>query len=989
MIPSRIALLVLLLTSSSAIAQSPAPRIVTSKEFLGANMEVRVYDIETDSRGYVYMATNGSVHSFNGSDLRMDNIHYGEDVAPMFYAIDKDYDGDLWFSGRLGIAFLENDSLLAYPIPDSTLKFARQGFESVYQDKNDLLHIAPRCFGHYTVDSKGSVSEIMTRYDTDIHGYVVTQLDDGSWFHYYIRSDSKKESVISVYYLNEKNELKKITETDERVAIYESSLVQHADNSLSLSIGSKTLIQFKRDQLINQKKIDFDIIKLFVDSKNDLWIGTLQHGAIQAKNSNLSDFTTYSNGNMAIVAESYNGGLWCKTDGIRFGFGYIPPSYMRHYSEQSGYDEINRLTTVNNINGQICFSGKNGKLLFLDGNSIEQLDSRVSDYPIHGNQICYDKESRTYWLASGEVIVRLCDDKLSLQNLNDSDYYRKSVVCLKNFDGRILGMTNSNLFEIKNNEIVTISEISNRGSLRDFTMDDQGNFWFATESGITLLKDSTFTSLPYQVPDELNGEISFVFFAQGYIWAGCLDQTLIKLNQKTCQKVVDQSNDPVKIWNFAIGDDDIIWGINSELKLIRIKESTFPNQVIVDKFELPKHSTRASTMFSIAILDKTIYLGSKHGLFEIKIKDLKREAIPSKLNFKLLINSENIEFANHYALNYWENELQIEFDAINFEQSTITFSYMLEGYDETWKETKYKLAHYTNLPPGVYRLKLRSKTRYGKWSQPEVITFNISAPYWQTWWFRTIIVLSTLALIFVILKWRIKQVQRREKEKSKIALELARLEMRALKAQINPHFIFNSITSAMYYLAKNENDKVESYLQRFSKLVRRVLESSDQSIVRLVEEMELIRLYVKLESEQFKGEPISINVIYKGKDIEKVKIPPTLIQPYIENAIQHGLRNKSGKRLIKLSFQINQDELNVQIQDNGIGRVAAQKETPFKDSKSYGMLISSKRIELLNQNNFSVVTVDDLYDESGNAEGTRVIFNIPLVNSSIPLNDLK
>ena len=263
------------------------------------------------------------------------------------------------------------------------------------------------------------------------------------------------------------------------------------------------------------------------------------------------------------------------------------------------------------------------------------------------------------------------------------------------------------------------------------------------------------------------------------------------------------------------------------------------------------------------------------------------------------------------------------------------------------------------------------------WEAPKHILFNIAKPFWQTWWFISLSVISVLLLLVVLFYVQLRRIKHQEKKKSKLALEQSQLELRALKAQINPHFIFNAMTSVMVYMSKNQIDKAEVYLQRFSKLIRQVLENSDENLVSLQAEMKLMSHYVQLESEYFEGESIQFLTDYGNLQLEKVMVPPNLLQPFIENAIHHGLRTKKGEKLIEISFQSIDKMLNVCIKDNGIGRQAAKTINPYKMNQSYGMHISSRRIELHNQEHISSLTVEDLYLKD-KPNGTLVCFNIPL-----------
>lgn len=964
--------------SFSTFGQQPTQRIVPSSEIIGSNQSRIVYDMEIDSRNYLYMVSIYGIRYYNGSDMMSQEINYGKGAREYYYQIHKDYDGDLWFSGPFGIAYLKNDSILLHSIPDTIKVAGRMGYESIYQDKEGLLHIAPRTLGHYMLDPEGNLTAGQNGSGDEINGFVITQLEDGSWFHYFVRPQSRSNENLSIYYLNAANEFETIVETEYMFTYRESSLVEHADGSLSLSIGTKTIFRFRKNQLIDQHTFDFDIIKLFVDSQNDLWIGTLNNGMIRAENSNLLNSSYYETGDTcAVVTESYDGNLWCKSN--RLGFGSIQINSFQHYSEKNGFDNMNPVRGVKVVNGTVFFSSQDGKIFYLDEDHLVKLIPSASLKQTSTNLITYDEENELYWLADSEgTICGFNNAIVKTLNLKDYDFLSPNVVALKSFNGRVYGITKRDFFEIKNDKIVLLSNTVKIRFL-DFTLDDLGNFYFATDKGIVLYDDGSFVNLPDSIAKELDASFRLIFYSQGYVWTTTTsgDATCFKFTMDTCFKVVDEYAAPLELWSYTIDENDNIW-VLSPGELYEIKNNAPVNNISVENYYVSDYNASGISRNAIASLNGDLYYGSDYGLFKNKIAHLKKEKVQTLINFKVEVNNQPVEFDTLYNLDYFENDLLIEFDGINYSKALLTYSYTMSGYDTNWFETTNKQRRYTNLPPGEYQFQLRSKMAQGKWSEPHVITFNIAMPYWEKTWFKFLaagLILAFLALVFWL---RIRSIRKKEKEKSRIALELNRLEMRALKAQLNPHFIFNSISSAILHLSKKEYDKTGFYLERFSKLLRKVLENSDHSTVKLAEEVELMRQYVQIESEHFEGEPISFEVDYNEMNPEEINIQPTLLQPYIENAILHGLKNKKGKRLIRIEFCRKGKKLEVQIEDNGIGREAAKENGFYKDYKSYGMFISAKRIELLNQTNFSGVSIDDLKNEKGEATGTRIRFEIPV-----------
>ena len=208
-------------------------------------------------------------------------------------------------------------------------------------------------------------------------------------------------------------------------------------------------------------------------------------------------------------------------------------------------------------------------------------------------------------------------------------------------------------------------------------------------------------------------------------------------------------------------------------------------------------------------------------------------------------------------------------------------------------------------------------------------------------------------------------------------------EMAALRAQMNPHFIFNCLNSIQFFTAQNNTDKASDYLTKFSRLIRLVLENSKSDKVTLANELETLKLYIEMEAMRFQ-QKVQYSILIDGLiDTESVQIPPLLLQPFVENAIWHGLMHKEEGGTVTVSVQQPQpDCLRVQITDDGVGRAKAAeyKSKSATKSKSLGMKLTADRIELINQlyQTQTHITITDLTNATGQPTGTRVIIEIPL-----------
>ena len=353
------------------------------------------------------------------------------------------------------------------------------------------------------------------------------------------------------------------------------------------------------------------------------------------------------------------------------------------------------------------------------------------------------------------------------------------------------------------------------------------------------------------------------------------------------------------------------------------------------------------------------------------------------------------------SLRYNQNTISIETGVIDFYsngKSNIRYKLVKDGNDEDWQ---YGTANYTirydGLPQGNYTLVMQASNASNEFNGPaKILTFRVSSPFWATWWFRIIAFLVLVDSIYSVVRWRMRQKFKLQLERSARETQLAEmrqraaellqqkteLEMQALRAQMNPHFIFNSLNSINRFILQNNKTQASEYLTKFSKLVRLILQNSQASLITLESELEALELYLDLEALRFDhrfGYKISVP---KELDIEVLKVPPLIIQPYTENAIWHGLMHKEDKGQLDIEVSEEGDHLYFKIADNGIGRkqAAAIASKSATKHKSMGLRITQDRIAMLQKvNGESPVKIIDLENADGSAAGTEVIIKMPVI----------
>jgi len=231
-----------------------------------------------------------------------------------------------------------------------------------------------------------------------------------------------------------------------------------------------------------------------------------------------------------------------------------------------------------------------------------------------------------------------------------------------------------------------------------------------------------------------------------------------------------------------------------------------------------------------------------------------------------------------------------------------------------------------------------------------------------------------------------EEAQRERTEKLTFAFEskFSQLRLEALRSQMSPHFIFNAMNSIKSYFIDNERDKALYFLSKFSKLIRKILESSRKEQISLTEELKMISLYIEIEKNRFKNDITFTTTTEAGIDTEKLMVPPLVLQPFVENAIWHGLLTKEGEKLlfIKIAKSVRPKTIEIRIEDNGIGRQEAQQKNAMSVFKkeSLGLVLLKDTLKLFSKKMGRTYSfhIEDLYNQKGDrSRGTSVTIYIP------------
>jgi two-component sensor histidine kinase len=549
-------------------------------------------------------------------------------------------------------------------------------------------------------------------------------------------------------------------------------------------------------------------------------------------------------------------------------------------------------------------------------------------------------------------------------------------------------------------DIDPASETKEDNELYPVLTDSKNSTWFTSNSGVYQYQPSENKYLHHAFKEQpgvtLPGRTSSVAEDNaGHYWISTISNGLYEmwfeggreiLKNYTIASGISLPSD----YNLKIKkdkNDGSLW-INNLNGLLHFNPATRKVMSIFDKqngfsgdgggytFSITPQNTLARLFYgSMDLIDLNRYTWNTHipeiSFNSVKIMD--REMVGAEL-------AKN----PYLAVDHQDAFLRFEFTALLFNNGNRNqYAYMLSGADKDWiySGTQNSVA-YSGLKPGTYYFRVKAANNDGIWGPEKKIEIRIKPPFYTTWWFIALCIAAIAFLFFGWNRYKINQARREEKLKASFAKQIAETEMKALRAQMNPHFIFNSLNSIQKYILKNENFQASQYLTRFSRLIRLILDHSNQNTILLSSELDLLKLYVEMESLRFDNKfDYSIRAD-ENINAETLELPSMLIQPFVENAIWHGLLHLERRGKLDIHFARDGNNLTVTIDDDGVGRAKAGelKSKQVLKKKSYGMQITEDRIEIINRTQHINATCEiiDKTDATGQALGTTVRLTIPV-----------
>jgi LytS/YehU family sensor histidine kinase len=303
------------------------------------------------------------------------------------------------------------------------------------------------------------------------------------------------------------------------------------------------------------------------------------------------------------------------------------------------------------------------------------------------------------------------------------------------------------------------------------------------------------------------------------------------------------------------------------------------------------------------------------------------------------------------------------------------------GLDSMWRETNATFLDYPSLPSGGYTFQMQAINKFGVQSKMLSLPFRVEMPFWEAVWFRGLAFAIVVLLTWLLVSRRIRNIRKQQNEREELVRQRAEMENKALQAQMNPHFIFNCLNSIQQFMFDQDMMQTNEYVSGFARLIRATLNHSSRSFISLEEEIEYLSDYLVLEKMRFKEKMNYYIELDPVIDQFNTVLPPMLIQPYVENAMRHGLRNKpGGDGFIRIMIRKEGSDLVIIVEDNGIGREKAMeyKTKEHIEYQSKGISMTASRISILGAvyGVYVRVSMEDRMT-NGCPDGTKVTVIVP------------
>jgi ligand-binding sensor domain-containing protein/two-component sensor histidine kinase len=924
-----------------------------------------VYHVMQDQNKNLWFSTDRGVVKYDGHKFHSYNKSHGLPDLTIFKSY-QDEDGKIWFSSfSHELSYFFEDSIYQYSRNKELTElwnklgsqhtpphdFFLQG-DSIYMgiQKNRMIVIPPK-------DSMYNVS-VQGKTDNVCYLFLAENRKSYSCYRWFAPNYGKFYFQDSLYQFEDRNA------SIRRIAVdYHKGL-----KTGILSVGSQLFQMVDRDfNEIETFKGQIDhtslVTDILIDSKDAVWVSTLNNGVLfypSIQEMHKIPVKFLDGHTISAVLEDHEGGYWfSSTDN---GVYYMAqPSLKTLKTELTG----SRINEIISFKKKVLLACQNGSITKIDNNQISNLWTEyLYQAPIY-TLFNYKNE---HLLISSDAIYRPYKKGLLYNSVDKRGAIKSTAV---NSKGETFIATSSTISVLKpgfhfDQDNYYTALFKARASKLVF--DEGDTLWLGTRSGL-LYSVSPYTKAENYV--ENAGDVRDVELKGDYL-AYVTKEGGVHLETKgKFKKLTNVPNNYLNCLSFE--GDSFLWvGGSKGLFSYSLKR---PEEILM----LNQFSGLVNNdVKSLSNIRDTLWIGTANGLNFIPLKELNVKTRTPDLKIEsILVNNKP---TLNRELRYNENNVTIRLKGINYrEKQQQVYQYRLSDENSVWNDVYEQKLILPGLKPDQYEIQFRVINEVNQTtSDIQHAKFVILPPFWKTLWFLFLVIIASIGVVVWFFSQRIKRLREKnllQKEAFENEKKALVESQKALRAQMNPHFLFNSLNSVYHLIIKDDLAGAKKTITKISKLMRGLLEGSREELINLEDEVTLLTDYLNLQKLQFENDfdfKISVDDELEEDDYQ---IHSMLIQPFIENAIIHGLLPlRSRAAFISVDFNMLEGtKVKVTVTDNGIGRKASEVLKKDKKHKSLAMTVTQERLAHLSSYDkeyyFRIKDLD---------EGTVVELIIPL-----------
>lgn len=951
------------------------------------------YFVFEDSRHYIWIATDLGVVRYNG--YRFEQFNLPDNVV---FKIKEDSKGRIWFfSHKALLAYFENEKMHLFKYNDIIAKrIEKIHIIDAYVDDKDSVFLSSVLDSNFVITPDGFINASRNTFLEKIPSlFTIDYIKPNVCFTKMVKCCASTSITMSIDVKRSANKLTyNFPITFFPFAHYGATSFNGKDLYF---FGGNNLIKLRSDGTSQMINTPTEILSLKVINDN-IWVGTYKNGAVLLSGTTLQQMgePVLPDKSITSMETDYEGGYWFTT--LENGAYHVKNINVKHLTDkETSNTYISRMMTLDDsvliyskTPGIYSYS-HNSTALFLPLKNLTTgdllTDKTKTLYHFGATQPAYIRKINSpyfktlYNLTTPSEVIRLNRDSFIVSRSTYVILYKSSYTSNEYPDSA---------YDVNYHH----QDKPMLPKPAKLFLDSEKKVWAGTNDGLYCSGKNYDTLIKFKPSAALlNNGVSCIREIDGHIIAAGIRANGIALITDTniIANITEKEGLVSNKIRFLLPVKNQLWAATAK-GISVIKFASF-NPVSYSITNIGKDDGFYNvTINQLILYQQSIVAATSNGLYFIEepgdFLNRRFPAIPFYITSISYYKGDTTGISN-INLPYSKRRVAIKFSAVSFNSyETVKYLYRFDHGDSTWHSTTNTELLLENLDAGTYNLQIKAVIpNQQRYSAIKSLTINVEKPWWQNNWLRLLAVILLAAAVYAYITKRVRKIKAEEKKKTELNARLSELEQTALRSQMNPHFIFNCLTSIQQLIVTGNKTDANEYLVKFARLIRKTLDLSAHPFISLREETEYLNEYLFLEQLRLSGHFEYVINIDEAISADKIYIPNMMIQPIVENCIRHGIKSlENRKGEISIHFNQQAQCILCTITDNGVGRseTPSANENVFTKHKSYGVDIVRKRLQAFAEfrQQETGIEIHDLHNSTtGDAAGTQVVIKLPYKNS--------